>query len=500
MFNQVIRMNDLTDELANTFFSNKVVSASGDGAMPLCGDYDYSLLTSCRAVVYPHMKENDVLWVQSRYQDYFDYDLSYYFAKAEEYVKSRNSENLKQNSYLRVMCCRESSFDDATRIADERLNGWEEVEKVRLFFAKNFKCVAYINKELQCCLIICGFKNNSEARTRYYHAIQCSLLTAMPWYFDPKSEKLPDLEMEFIKSIADGDSERYMEIVKKICEKMDFKNAAVANLLDGFETQIEMRKLDDLKARIRELESYIQGALRDLSNWSRQKQESMWTLTGLESGILSKESQHILRDLFSSYNIRFVRSEQGGSKIVFAVDKYLDNWIEKDKDDVIHNRRSVIYSPFRDNETTKNEIEKLFTEIFDTKRIKMKMTGIFWLTTDGRLYAGQHMNEYVAADYIPNPHIDEYGCISGFAPDIAEALQQHNFSYAIEIAMTSAGNVNFVDSTVMSFFVRQLTGVLSGRKCYELPDGSSVTYKEAIQWIDEQQSSGEEKENDDITQ
>ena len=498
MFNQIIRMNDLTDELANTFFENKIEGTSNGGAVVLCGEYDYSLLTSCRAIVYPRMKENDVLWVSSKYQDYFDYNIAHYLLQAKQTVTSKNDNNLKNNSYIRVMCCRESFFDDAVNVdlkdPQLHLDGWEEVEKIRLFFARNFKCVAYINKEYRCCVIVCGFKNNSEARMRYYHAVQCALLTAMPWYFDPKEEKLPELDMSLIKAIADGDSDKYLEIVKEICSRMDFKNAAIANLLDGFETQIEMRKLDDLKARVRELDNYIDGAMRDLANWSRQKQESMWTLSGLQSGILAKEGSHVLRDLFSEYQgLRFIKSESGGSRIIFAVDKYLDNWIEVDKDNALHNRRSIVYTPLRDDEAKKDEIEKLFTEIFDTKRIKMKMTGIFIMSANGGLDAGQHMSEYVPADYIPNPHIEEFRCIAGFIPDIGDALQRHDFSFAIEIAMSSAGNINFVDSTVMNFFIRQLTSTYLNRKCYELPDGRSVTYKEAIQWIDEQKSNGEEK-------
>ena len=80
--------------------------------------------------------------------------------------------------------------------------------------------------------------------------------------------------------------------------------------------------------------------------------------------------------------------------------------------------------------------------------------------------------------YLPNPHIQHFGCIGTYAGRFQEYMQKKDYVGAIEQAAVSGRNLNFYDSTVMSTFAKELSHTQI--KCIEKPDGTLLAPLEAI--------------------
>ena len=297
-------------------------------------------------------------------------------------------------------------------------------------------------------------------------------------------------------SIASGNYEDYKRVLIKISDELDFKQSAIDTLLDKFEKQVDAQAEKRYTDQIEDLEYQIRNYLNQIETLSTKKRDAMIYLSGIKAGIIQKEGKSDLRDAFHSFDgLRFIKMINGDS-ILFSVDKYMDSWDNAARDNLIHYHSSSIYHHVPPS--MHNLFEKLLMKIFETREIKVKMSGVFQLSSNSRLNPYRAQREDIPADYIPNPHIDEYGCIEGYRGDIAEALASSDFVHAIEIATVSAGNVNFEDSTVMSYFGRYMyERKCEGRTCFELPDGKMVGFDDVMKWVEEQENGGTENEQTD---
>ena len=90
---------------------------------------------------------------------------------------------------------------------------------------------------------------------------------------------------------------------------------------------------------------------------------------------------------------------------------------------------------------------------------------------------------------MPNPHIDRYNCLGNYERTINSMLLEHNYIGALEQCVASCKSLNWGDSTVMHVFMDTMYG--SGHynnQCIELPDGNIVNPKDAIKWLEKQET------------
>jgi hypothetical protein len=129
---------------------------------------------------------------------------------------------------------------------------------------------------------------------------------------------------------------------------------------------------------------------------------------------------------------------------------------------------------------TKPQMEMLYNALFG-KDIKLKLRICAAYKADMRngLTAFRHYQfPPDSQTYLPNPHIQSYGCIGTYAGRFQEYLKIKDYVGAIEQATVSARNLNFYDSTVMTVFAETLSR--STAKCIEKSDGTLITPQEAI--------------------
>ena len=86
--------------------------------------------------------------------------------------------------------------------------------------------------------------------------------------------------------------------------------------------------------------------------------------------------------------------------------------------------------------------------------------------------------------------------MGNYKQTINTLLQNHNYIAAIEQCAASCRSLNFGDSTVMSEFMKRIYGMSDRQsrvnmRCIELPNGSVVYPKEAIEWLKAQEATNE---------
>ena len=97
---------------------------------------------------------------------------------------------------------------------------------------------------------------------------------------------------------------------------------------------------------------------------------------------------------------------------------------------------------------------------------------------------------------IQNPHIHYYGCLGQYATDMQQALFRSDITGLISICIASGKSLNIPEPPTYGRFVRDVTG--GRQKAVLLPNGETVSYKQAVAWL-KQQKGIEEVEPDGET-
>jgi hypothetical protein len=128
---------------------------------------------------------------------------------------------------------------------------------------------------------------------------------------------------------------------------------------------------------------------------------------------------------------------------------------------------------------TKEQMKKLWLALFGDCVYKLRMCCAFVADMKSGLRGLANYRFPSESDtYLPNPHIQFYGCTGTYSARFAEYMKKHDYVGAIDQAVVSGRNINFYDSAVISLFVKNLSA--SNTKCIEKADGTLLTPKEAI--------------------
>lgn len=479
MFNAVVHNTVLTDEIAESFFRNKIIDG---GQIGLRGITELSLVATCRALFYPRMDDDEKLLVRSinlqgnNFESNFNAMLFGNASNATLDIIIVDREKIKE-------------VDDLFA-GKER---WEEIEKVKLFYAQHFPVRCYANSSIRSSLIIAEMPRSSDGVLKCYHALQACLLSANPWFYDTEKDQalITENEIRMMQSFLDGDYDTYQKTLEEFEREVGFREEAILMRLADFEKDVDRQRLRGVEDQITGLSSDIANLMDRLSNKIASRKELQLREQAIRIGIDQKKDCFMIRDYFASNkNAKFIKAND--VCLTFAIETYLSDWNQSALRNAIHNRRSVMFDqvPHEYHDIA----EKLYEKIFETKEIKVPMTGIFCLEANGRLSAVSGMSSSVKDDSMPNPHLDFYSCLGGYESDIIQAMENEDWAFALEIAYVAAGNVNFEDSTVMYDWTKFIfTKECNMRSCFELPDGSRVTLKKALQYITEQEQKEDEE-------
>lgn len=492
MFRTIINNTPLYNDAANCYFQH----IQGDGFSG-----DVSFLSTLRALVAPRMKEQDRMRLQ--------FDSSYY-----------GSDTIRDNSSVTVLSAICSDFPSSgsghiyihnftnpqqdnnyvclelvKSLFEKHYSGWHMLEKVTDFFRKQFYVLCFINPELKSVAI---FVDRMDIRKMHY--LQCSIFAFLPWYFNPE-EGVSELEMSLINSLREKTEDKYLAALSKIAEQYDFRTARIKQMLSGFETRLNREEHGRIRADIENIISRINHLNSQIGEQLERKNNLDIRLLGLEKKLADGSNNSDIMEYFLC-NDKLVLFDVVGTTISFGVKSYLTYFDEDMAISAINNKSSYIYLP--DGEDHSNHIstesmEKLMKAIFVEQILKVRFCAAYQFQINSNITPIQDaVFGHEFDGYMPNIHIDAYGCLGNYERVINELLINGDYVSAIEQCVASSKSLNFGDPTVMQGFMSALYGLNHYEiynECIELPNGKVVDPVNAIKWLEEQECDNNEQGN-----
>lgn len=465
----------LVGDIPDSFFSNITGSAI---------DGDTTFLSTLRALIYPRMEEGDSLHFDYRYAS----------------LNSTSLENWSTAECLRYLIG--SYYDTEHRLTIQLLNssdninkanmdllkksfasqyeGWHLIDKVSAFFNKEFNVLCFVNPSLKSTYIIMD-----SCAIRHIHYLQCAILAFLPWYFD-REKGVSEIEKALIESLRNRSSSKYEEIIDTIARQYNFRTAKIKKYLDGFENVYERSKIEELKSSIARIESDINNYSSIIGDLLRQKNESDITLLGLKMRVAESSGESEIMSYFLR-NQKLDLVSVRNTILKFSVYDYLTYFDEEQAKVMIGNKRSLLYTDRAIKNLTEEGVEKLATAIFVDQLLRVRICASYELDVNHKSVSGLRAYAFppIYESYLPNPHIQHHSCLGDYRYHILDYLKTNEYIGAIEQCAASAVSLNLGDSVVMEEFVRDLFE--SSRKCIELPDGTLVSARKAVEFLNQQE-------------
>lgn len=485
MFKTAINSTPLTSDIANDFFNN-INGPSYDG--------DVSFIATLRALVASRMKEDEQIHVYNASSSYSTDHFERYPAHrmvrgifdTDDYESGaiiiHRFTHPEQESVLANFTLIKSDF---CKVYD----GWIRLENISFFFKKTFNVLCFIHPDTRRVVLF-----TEDLDFRKFHYLQCSILAFLPWYFNPNDGVSED-EMELINSLREKTSAKYEDCIAKVASQYDFKTAKIRKLLSGFETRYERIECNEMKRLINNCISAIEDYNNRISDVLQSKREYETRLLGLETRIASATEDSEIMEYFLA-NDKLYLEDVDDSSMTFIVKDYLTFFDEEIATSVIDNKHSYIYES--DGESYDRYIPSediaMFLLAVINQKIRIKFCAAYKFILGGRVEALSHYpysSEF--RDCTPNPHLDQYRCMGNYEMAINTLVKENNYIMALEQSIASCKSLNFGDPPVMSEFIRRIYGLNNNvnMKCVELPDGSIVTPKEAIQYLKTEEAENE---------
>jgi hypothetical protein len=353
------------------------------------------------------------------------------------------------------------------------LKNYSICEDLRIFYARKLNALFYYSETDRDMVIF-----TDKLELKQFHALQMMIPKYLPELF--KDSPLTESETKLLKSYGNKTAAEYERLIEEFAHSLDIRAEIIRSKLAGFETAFERQRLDEIKNEISMCESNYQNALSNLRDIAARIQEKQYILAGLECAITKTDGDTELMDYFMC-NKRLSIIKVSGTAIEFVVHGYADVFDEEAFEQYVKNHKSYMYTRISPR-VTKPQMEKLYRAIFGEGKYKLRLCAAYNADMKGGLKAMKHYTfPPESKTYLENPHIQQFGCIGGYAARFQEYMRKKDYVGAIDQAVVSAKNLNFYDSAVIGTFASQLSG--TSTTCIEKPDGTLITPFDAIQCL-----------------
>ena len=472
MFADQINETPLSTTEADAFFGEKVSGGKFYG--------DSTFLSTLRALIYPRIKDTERGFCLTQYSVSDVEDIKTLFREREDSLTVYGLSNSLMDD-----------IEEKIKEVDE-VGGFIKIKKITEFFVKSFRVYCYVKEDARQCVLLV-----SPLTLRVNHYLQCAVVAFLPWYFRNAEGKfeVSKLEMDLIQSLRDKNSSIYREAAENIANTFDIRSAYVKQELHDVGNVIWKQRLKEVENEIYSYREQIKDLRDKVSDRVMLLEKKLVEELGLKAKT-DTPSDDIMNLFLDRKNLILIPGYHTtiSGDIVFAVRGYLDFYDEDAAEAFINNEKSVLYD-YSSPKVTLEGQKRIFKELFirHDYGLRIRICAEYKIAIgSGRVY-GIERPSYPpeCSTYMPNPHIDRYGCLGNNERIMVDCLGNGDFVGCIEQCMSSCYGLNFHDTAVMREFVDKFFG--SDIKCIELPSGEVVDVPEALEWIAEKEK---EKENE----
>lgn len=471
-----------TGENLDEFFPNIYVN-----------DYigDYTFAATLRALVSPRMEENQTLSVAIDDVNLMFTDLSCYpteESKVKAVYSERNEVGVDHDFIAIVVlssCAGENMRKNAQVMSavDQcfiaQYPGFHELKDIRSFTAKNGNFRFFIDEDRHAAVVFI-----SDATYAQLHLMQAFTSRILPWYF--KDKPLDDIERALVKSLTGTSADEYIHILNSLEERSGLKLKSLEKQLKNFVINSKRKQLESVSRRIEDCNGFISGNIERYKKLINERALNILEKNGLEMQIREGVDSSEICDYFKHNKcVEFLTAQN--SYIDFIVKCCIENFDVDMYERFSENFNTHIYegyvvtnSDFNESKVRKEFLDAIFSE---EPLLKIKTCAFYRVFMDGIVEVQSSYNYPKRfKDRIPNPHINRFACLGQHRPLIEEALRNGDCVGGVEQCVCSAKSINIGESPTVSQLMFDLFSTKQ-KKCIELPDGTSCTPSEALQWL-----------------
>lgn len=211
---------------------------------------------------------------------------------------------------------------------------------------------------------------------------------------------------------------------------------------------------------------------------------------------MSDKSQHTIRqfkDCCSRQGVDIINSSN--TEVSFATKGYLEYFDEDVASAIIGNKQSIVYRPGGHDYSghiSYADIERLMTAILLDGTLKVKLCAAFKYDIDQGISGVSYRFGQGYSSYMLNPLTQLFRDLgSGWVP-IHHFLSKNDFDNAIRFCVMFGNSLDLRDAAITQIFMEALYGARDSlnNNCIELPNGDTVTPKDAVAWLKQNKRGG----------
>lgn len=469
MFSRVINDTDFTKPYADEVFPN-IRGSAYEG--------DVSFLATLRAVLGRRMKEDDSL------------EFNVITVTAEESISAVVATLLPLRNQFAIVDLstmpeekREESLAYICGDFCKENSGFTLLTTLKKFYEdhSSLKAAPVINPTTRQSFIFVDSLDLSK-----YHFLQIGITNLLPWFFEARL-RMNDAYYKLLHAMGDRDPEKYLEPLSDIADMYEetFREPKLRDALGGFEHQYERKRLETISSQIGTYTAQLVSLQNQYNQTLKVRGDLQANYEALECK-LSKVSDgdgEVFDFFLHSRNLHL--EEVKDDRITFAVTTYASNYDPDAIDRVISNPDSYFWGNSVSSGTILTEQQRidLVRALFIDETLRLRLCSCYDVQNHGGVYARDgYKYSSKFNGYMPNPHIQYHGCLGSYPPRINECLERWDYVGAIATCIASAGSINFMDSVVSRELFRDLFSK-NCKACIELPEGTVVTPKKAVEWL-----------------
>lgn len=340
------------------------------------------------------------------------------------------------------------------------------------------RCRIYVNRDAKACIVVV---NNLSLNT--WHALQCLIPRMLPAYFADK--RLTQQEMELIGSLNVETSERYIEVMGRMAEGIDFRGHLIRNIVGNIMTTAANNHIRSLEKSIAGIRDRLEELMFQYRNHTIELDQKNAALAGYiirkNAGAKDEEFLNFLTQM--SW---FTPEDNTGEGFTFVVRTYLDMFDPDMFETMADNNDSHIWEAGYGNGFEDRVDRRLLLDAIFGHEATFKINSCAYFNLDVRgVIDSCRGYSFPAAfkDCIPNPHLNYFDCFGDHYSLINDRIQSGDLMGAVMQCKTSASSLNVGESPTMRRFLEDL--FTTDRKCIHLPDGRDVSPIEALNILKE---------------
>jgi hypothetical protein len=259
---------------------------------------------------------------------------------------------------------------------------------------------------------------------RRFHVLQMMIPKYLPKLFE--NSPLSDEEAALLKSLDARSSDEYERLIEQFAQKLDMRGEIIRTRLRGFETSYEREQAEKVKRYIEKYQQDYQALTDKLNTTSKLILDQQIILAGLQCSIDSEDrgESELMEYFLCNRKLSVIRVN--GTALEFVAHGYADVFDEDAFDTYARNRNSALYRELS-CEVSKSGMELLYRAIFETGVYKLRVCAAYRADMrNGLLPMRGYAFPPESRDYLPNPHIQHYGCIGNYAGRFAEYMNRHD--------------------------------------------------------------------------